>query len=256
MDNYYSVPALSASGINAFQKSPLHYWNESPFNPAKKISIETPAMVFGRICHKLALEYDSFDQEYTVLPSIDRRTKEGKIAHEAFILNSEGKTVVTQESYQEAITLARAMQKNSAVQQLLQKGEAELPLFWQNGIDCKAKLDYYRKGLILDYKTSIAADKKSFEKSLLNFGYHRQAAWYLDGVERCYGERPKGFIFIVQDKNLPEAIGVYAIEQSAIDIGRTENTTALAEITTRLDNNSWEAFPKEIQPIGLPAWYN
>lgn len=254
-DDYFDVPALSASGINAFMKSPLHFWIESPFNSKRITREQTPALMFGRVAHKLALEHEVFFDEYAVAPECDRRTKDGKEAYAAFAAQSAGKDVITAECYNDGLNLAQALKNNSAVRRLLGNGTPEKPLFWETDIPCKAKLDYYREGLIIDYKTSMSASPDDFAKSVANFGYHRQAAWYMKGIELVYGERPRGFVFIVQDKSLPDAIGIYAMDEEAIHIGELENDAAMREIGERLQNNNWGAFPEMIMTVSLPAYY-
>lgn len=260
MTDYYSIPALSASGINAFYKSPLHFWRESPFNPDRIVRAETPAMRFGKLCHALLLEEKAFEDNYAVLYSSfgkgsKKRSLEVQLELEGFQKENEGKTLITHEEFQQAQRLRDAAMRNNAVKALLGQGSAEKPLFWENGISCKAKLDYYRDGLILDYKTSTSASPRDFSKALVNFGYHRQAAWYMDGIERVLGERPRGFVFIVQEKDVPEAIGVYEIDGTALSFGQTENEEAIREISNRLDTGDWNAFPQSIELVGLPGWY-
>src|SRR6202012_2517429 len=129
-----------------------------------------------------------------------------------FIEESGGRAIIEKKIYNKATILADAVWNNDSVKKLVQLGEPEHPITWHNGvINCKAKLDYYRlknnsnqaSGLIIDYKSSLAADPCSFAKSILAYGYHRQDAMYTDGIEMTYGENPKGVIFIVQEKSLP-----------------------------------------------------
>lgn len=229
-DDYYSIPALSSSGINAFYKSPLHFWRESPFNPNRIVRQETPSMIFGSLCHALVLEPETIKPEKFT-------TKKEK------------------EAYAAAVIMRDALFRNSGVRKLLKEGSPEKPLYWENGISCKAKLDYYRNGLIVDYKTTTSVTPEDFAKSIVNFGYHRQAAWYMEGVEKITGERPVGFVFIVQEKELPDAIGIYSIEPEALEVGKEENEHAISVISERLITGKWSAFPETIKPMQLPAWY-
>lgn len=255
MDDYYSIPALSASGINAFYKSPLHFWRETPFNANRIQREETAAMLFGKVTHKIILEEQDFFKEFIISPEINKRTNLGKEEYEAFLKNNKGKTVIDPETYRKARELKEAFMKNAAVCDLLEGTIAEKSLFWDDDIRCKAKLDLYRNRLILDYKTTISASEEEFKKSLINYGYHRQAAWYMEGAEREYGERPKAFVFIVQEKDIPEAIGIYSISPQSIAIGEQENFHARKKIAERLKNADWRAYPEKMQEISLPEWY-
>lgn len=58
----------------------------------------TPAMYFGIALHAYVLEVNEFNRKVAVKPDgIDRRTKEGKIAYEEFLVESHGKTIITQD---------------------------------------------------------------------------------------------------------------------------------------------------------------
>lgn len=255
-DDYFKIPALSASGINAFYRSPLHYWKESPFNPDKVIREATPAMLLGKVAHKLILEYDTFSDEFAVAPKCDKRTTAGKAEFAAFESGAMGKTVVTEDVYFQAKSMHEALQRNSAVKQLLSKGESELPLMWNNGhIQCKGKMDRYREGLIIDYKTTEDASENGFSKSIAQWGYHRQDAWYMDGVEAVYRERPRGFVFIVQEKDLPDNIGIYSLIKQDRDLGALENESASVKIAQRLQTGNWKSYPEIITTVGLPPYY-
>lgn len=256
--NYHDIPALNASGINAFYKSPLHYWKQSTFNPERERNEPTPAMVMGSLAHCLILEPESFDKEFILAPEINRRTNEGKAQWLAFQGKAQGKLIVTPEQYNQAIDMRDAMFANKAVAKLLGNGCSEQPVTWHRngeGILCKAKLDYLRSGLLVDYKTTKDASLKGFSRSLANYGYYRQMAWYMEAAEVAYGERPRGAVLIVQDKSLPQAIGIYALKEDALELGAQECDVAHQEISKRLVTGKWEAYPEMIQEISLPFWF-
>lgn len=253
--DYFDIPALSASGINAFYKSPLHFWVESPFNPDRVKREETPAMLFGKVAHKLVLERDTFLDEFAISQKFDRRTTKGKEEAAQFEAENAGKVIIDFDMFDQANDMAEAVMRHQSARTLLFGGEAEKPIMWKNGINCKGKLDCWKQGLILDYKTVASAEPEDFKKSILNFGYHRQAAWYMDGVERVTGERPKGFVFIIQEKTLPDAVGVRALDEESLRKGHEENMRALEQITERLETGNWRAYPDRIETTSLPAWY-
>jgi len=256
--NYHDIPALNASGINAFYRSPLHYWVKSPFNPARERSEPTTAMVMGSLAHCLVLQPEAFESEFAVAPELDRRTKQGKIDWETFQSNASNKMIVTPSQYVDATKMRDAMFANKAVAKLLGNGCSEHPVRWNRdeyGIPCKAKLDYLRSGLLIDYKTTEDGSMKGFSRSLANYGYYRQMAWYMEAAEVAYGERPRGAVLIVQEKSLPEAIGIYSLDVESLELGAQECDFAYREITERLQSGEWGAYPEKIQEIRLPVWF-
>jgi len=78
-DRYLSEPAVSASSMKAYLRSPLHYRHqiETPSAP-------TPAQQLGTLIHAVVLEPFMARSTYAVAPNIDRRTKARKEAHAEF----------------------------------------------------------------------------------------------------------------------------------------------------------------------------
>lgn len=254
--DYFDIPALSASGINKFLlKSPLHFWEGCAFNPNRVQAEPTDEMCFGILCHAILFEPERLEEDFAVSPKFDRRTKVGKADSKQFEKLNDGKTIVSEEDYSKAHKMIEALRKNSAAFKLIGNGCPEMPIMWGNGLKRKAKLDYSREGLILDYKTATDADINSFERSVIKYGYHRQAAWYMEGVEATTGERPRGFVNIVQDKDTPGAVGIYSMPEDFIQQGHRENQWAARQIERRLENGDWKAFREEIVGMTMPTWY-
>lgn len=257
-DNYYDVPALSASGINDFiNKGALSFWKHSPLNPDREATPDTPAMKFGRLCHTLVLESHIVDSLYSLEPpDINRRTKAGREEYERFLASSQGKEVVTQKDFDLAKAMADALHADSKCQKLLGQGEPEKPLFWadETGLPCKAKVDYYREGLVIDYKTSNDILPEDFGRKMANLGYHRQAAFYMRAIEITHGTRPDGFVFIVQNKDIPADIHAFALDKESIECGDYEVAEAVLEIHRRIRENDWQP-PQQMESVSLPYWY-
>lgn len=63
------------------------------------------------------------------------------------------------------------------------KGQKEVPFEYDfKGWKCKMKADIvnWEDKVVTDFKTTRALDEIKFLKSVLDYGYDRQAAWYLD----------------------------------------------------------------------------
>lgn len=259
MTDYHSIKAINASGINKFIRSPLHYWRESPFNPGRIVNEPTPAMIFGKLVHCLVLTPESFEEEFALAPDINKRTNEGKAQWQQFQSENAGKTIITLEQWNQADALRNAVWMHPTVKGLLGNGQSEEPITWKReggDVECKAKLDYLRNGLIIDYKTTQDASLREFARSIASFGYHRQMAWYMEAAYKIQGGWPRGAILIAQEKEVPEAIAVYRLDESALTKGAVECDNAYKAMCERLVNGKWEAYPEGIQDIGLPNWYN
>lgn len=257
MTNYFDIPALSASGLNTYiNKGAEYYWASSPFNEGRKPQETTASMAFGSLCHLLLLEADKLLDVYAVLPECDRRTKEGKETYAIFLETAGNKIVITQAQLTEALNLVNALKQNDSVTKLLKSGFAEEEITWvEDNISCKAKLDYCRNGLIVDYKTSQDASRDGFAKSIATYGYHRQDVWYRRAYKAKYGKDALGCIFIVQDVNMPEIINIYSISEQARYYAEQEINFAVKEISERLITKNWKTSSGKIEAIDLPIWY-
>jgi hypothetical protein len=196
---------------------------------AAKIQQEdSPAFAFGRACHCYILEGDAeFLKHFCVAPVCDKRTKEGKAVFAEFQAANEGKDVVTADDMLKLVTMREAVYQHPAAAELLALGAAEQTAIWQDavtGIMCKCRPDWIPKDsrVIVDLKTTTDAGAVGFGRSVASYGYARQAALYLDGVNAATGGNYNGFLFIAVEKEAPHRVEVYELDEEFIDYGREE----------------------------------
>lgn len=255
--DYFNIKALSASQVNTYlNKSPYHFWKQTPYNEKAESFEPTASMKFGTLCHLLLLENDKFQDKYSVAPKCDRRTKEGKAIWDAFIAESAGKEVVSEDDFIKATNMMEALKGHQSALKLVSKGYSESEVYFDLfDMPYKAKLDYARDGLIIDYKTTQDASPEGFMRSVAQYGYHRQDYIYRQAYKAKNGKDAVGMIFIVQDVNEPEAIGIYNLDDITRETAEAEVRTATAQIKDRLAKGEWEFTSKLVQSISLPNWY-
>lgn len=254
MTDYYDIPALSASGINKWwSDSPYIYWKESPFNLEREKSEPTPAMLFGTLCHTFAFEPDKVGEQFVVRPECDRRTKEGKEIYASFEAEAAGRRIIGHEQYLQASRMRDHLYRHPVASKLIAGCKVEESFMWEDGLPRKAKLDAYKDGLILDYKTGANINWHDLDSYICKMGYYRQAAFYSEAFRQRHGASPDGFVFIFQDSDFPDIIACKAIEPEAIEVGLAECNEAAADIAERLKNNDWLP-PDRITGVTLPAW--
>ena len=219
---YNQHEGVRRSDLWKIRESPEKYlWAiEHPEEP-------TPALIFGAMVHKMLLEPLSFANEYAVAPNVDRRTKAGKEAWQAFTEQNSGKVIISADDFDQADAMVNRVMSHPIAQKLL-GGRAELPLFWTDEDTtelCKVRLDMLKQTddgevFVVDYKTAASAETNRFNSKLFEFGYHLQAYMYTEAVRRCYElkERPR-FIFIVQEKKPPYAVNCIEATEDVITAG-------------------------------------
>lgn len=249
---YHAIEALSASGGKKLRQSPMHYrlMRDTPNEP-------TPAMEFGTAVHAGVLEPESFAELVTLAPSVNRRTKDGKAEWQAFAALNVGRIIMAPEDYVRAQACIRAVHAHPAAAKLLDGGERELSLFWEDArykVPCKCRFDAINHGGGIDLKTTQDASPEGFARSIAAFQYHAQAAHYISGAEHALNESPRFFAFIAVESEPPHAVACYVLPAPAILAGQHLAAIALERYAEALASGKWKGYSDTIDSIQLPGW--
>jgi hypothetical protein len=248
---YHSAEGVSSSDLKTlFATCPAkwRYKKENP-EPAKD------AWNLGTAVHSLILEPEKTANDIAVMPKIDRRTKAGKTEYAEFIEQSNGKTVVTADQWNEAQFMAEAVLNNPQAREALSDGKAEQSVFSVDeltGLTTKARPDYWTGSLLIDVKTTRDASPRGFEKAAANLGYHIQAAYYLDVCEQH--RSAEDFLFICVESEAPYLTACYLADPFFIQRGREDYRLALNTLKHCFDNDEWPGYSPEIEYLSLPGW--
>ena len=259
--DYHRHSAVSKSHLDQVARSPLHYWARY-LDPNRIEPEPTAAMLVGSAVHTHVLELDQWDARYAMAPeSIDRRTKQGKAEWEVFTTAATGRTVLSRTDAELVMRMGHAVYSHPAAAMLLKQlpGKAETTHMWDDaatGLQCKCRPDWLTDdgSLIIDLKTTEDASPAGFRKSIANWRYHVQAAWYLNGIEQATGTRPDQFIFICVEKKAPFAVAVYAADAEMIQIGNEAAARDLDVLATCKAAGAWPGYSDQIETINLPGW--
>ena len=228
-DEYYGDWEYTTnSQLGYVKKSPAYYWMMR--NGAK---IDGPALRFGNLFHTLVLEPQEYAERFVIFNPEDRPDKlKGMTAkfNKAWKTRLEddckekGKLLMSLEDYELALRLRNKLESNQEIKSMLDASEKEVPKTWidfNTMSKCKGKCDMIIDGdVIVDIKTT-GTDIKDFRRKAYNYGYHRQAAFYLDG----FGA--KEFIFIVIETKAPHQIGIFRSTEDFLSRGRDEYISLL-----------------------------
>jgi len=265
-DLYHSIKAISKSGLDQISKSPAHYkaWLETPSEP-------TEAMLFGSWAHRLILEPELFAETCVVVPDSliegirnkdgtpsksPRSTAEYKARLEDWTKSQGGKRIIEADQYETLKGMAESWRKHPLYEGTHRGSAFEMGAFWKmDGLQCKARPDIiHQHGLILDLKTTDSAREPDFQRTISNFRYHVQAAWYLDGIARATGQKFDSFLFIAIEKKPPYAVAVYAATPSMIAKGRQTYMEDFETYRRCMEQGEWPSYSTDVRSIELPAW--
>jgi len=249
---YHAHPALSSSGIRQFKRSPAHYqaW-------LKDRQTDSDALRFGRLVHCLTLDVSAFDSEFIIKPEdVDFRTKAGK----EWRASVGERAVVDVEEMERARAISDAIHADRDAGPMLKDGEPEVSLFADcGGVEVKARPDFVPAEFgefgdaLIDIKTCADASEDEFSRSIAKYGYHIQAAHYLE-VARLCGLARKRFIFIAVEKVAPFAIGVYELDEAAMLVALAEHRRLVKRFRECMKNDAWPAYCGGLKKISLPKW--
>lgn len=221
--DYSALPGIRRSDLWRISQSPLHY-KYYVDNPQP----ETPALTFGRALHELILTPKSFNDNYTIAPAVDRRTKSGREKWEEFMATRNGRTIIAEDDYKTMLDMRREIYHHPIADMLLTNNDTstdhETAFVWTDsatGEECKIKVDALSqvdgKPVIVDYKTTESCADHMFERAARRYGYKLQVGMYTEGV--WYGKNDLeeyGFVFVAQEKKAPYAIRVYIATEDYI----------------------------------------
>jgi hypothetical protein len=251
---YHSFDAMSASRLRILDRSTSLHLAHSIANPS-----DSPALAIGRALHCKVLTPHLYLRDFVVAPAVDRRTKEGKATYESFVASVGNKTVLTADQAEEVSAMAAAIAANPDARMVVSdlNGSAEVSLFAEiAGVRAKSRFDRLvevnGERIIVDVKTTASsASKSEFERTIWNFGYGVQCAFYLEMARAC-GVPAQHFVFVVVEKTAPYATAVYRFSDEIADAFRPRMLELVAQYKAYLAEGprGYEG----VTEIGIPAW--
>lgn len=257
--DYHGSEFISHSKLETFRKRPLLF--KKRYIDKSLAPEGSSAFVIGSALHCAVLEPDEYPHRYVTRPDgMDRRTKAGKEAYEAFCAANDGKEVLDREDSEVVGRMANAVREHQIANQLLSRlGAAEVT--WRasqdgipSGIQCRTDFINEQDGYVVDVKTVDNLDGDQFARNVVNFGYHRQLGFYGHVLAKC-GLPDLRYYFVCVEKREPFGVQVYCAQQKLLEIGYRESMQDLAKMTTCFATDNWPNIPTDIVYLGLPEWY-
>lgn len=264
-DTYHRDPvppplggSLSASGsklLLAPNCPALFKWYRDNGRPTK------PAYELGHAAHRLALGAGAEIEE---IKADNWRTNAANLAADK--ARAAGRTPLLTKDYETVQAMAVALLKHPLAAALLaeQTGQPEQSMFWvdpDTGVWRRARFDWLpnRKAVrmvIVDYKTTLSSEPKSFEKSIVNFGYDIQDATYKAAARALDLDDDPALVFITQMKTPPYLVTVGELDPDAQAFGRARARRALEVYAECQSSGVWPAWtaPDEVAQFSLPRW--
>jgi exodeoxyribonuclease VIII len=259
--DYHSIDALSNSSLSVLygngKGDPAGF--HARFIAKTLRHEETDAMRLGSAVHMLALEPERFASEYFVTegpinPATKKPYGRGTIAYKDWLDSlaiEPNRKVIIEEDWCESLEIAKAFQSHpnivsimaSKTEKVFERGyEMQYLVEGQDPIRLKCKPDCVipSEGLIIDLKTTSDPHPDAWKWSAEEYGYHRQAAIYLQAMEAYYGKQFR-FLFGVVRSRAPYEVGVYELDDDSISRGWSQVESLIAEYAQRKREDNWRS---------------
>lgn len=257
-ETYHADPvpggSLSSTGARRVLACPAKFRHEQEYGQQHKRAFD-----FGSAAHKYLL---GTGPDIVDIDAEDYRTKAARAARDE--AHAHGQVPMLRHEREHVEAMAEQIRQHPIASAVLTPGSgglAELSLFWRHaaGQMCRARIDwlrqYPRRTVIVDYKTAANAEPRAIEKSVYDWGYHQQAAWYLDGAQaRDLADEYAAFLLVVQEKTPPYVVTVAEVAPTALMWGRVLNRKAIDIYQRCTETGEWPGYATDVVPADLPPW--
>jgi hypothetical protein len=256
-DYRHNIEGLTQSELSWMRKSPAH------FHRRAELQRETSAMQFGTIFHTAILERRRFLDSYVVEPEeieikgvlveVNRRVKAHREYLAGWRLERADKFIMSQKQYDCLVGMVTEIGRSRQAVEFIQHGEPEVVAQWDyRGRKCKGKADLWipespHGKVLVDFKKTQDASPSQFTRSIYNYAYDLQSAWYRRGFEA------DKVIIVAVEEQFPHAIGIYDM-----DVWLHRGDRLVDSLLDRLEEcereAEWPWYTKGIEMILPPTW--
>jgi len=216
---------------------------------------QTDNVLFGSLVHALCFSPKQVADEYIMAPYEDWRTKEAREWKQA--QTDAGKAVIKEADWQRAEDMKEAIMESEYIFGL-GACDYEVAAFGKIGDTViKGMVDIlpHKGEKLVDLKTTNSlGTEKDLARLVMSFGYHWQAAVYLDLVNGLTGQNRTEFEFLFVETSYPYETAVVGLSPDFIQKGREGYMNAVAKWQDAVSTRKF--LPSHPFPLVLdaPAW--
>ncbi|NIQ94516.1 MAG: hypothetical protein GWN87_10090 [Desulfuromonadales bacterium] len=176
--------------------------------------------------------------------------------------------LVDVEMHKKVVSMAGAIFTNETAHEFFVKnpGANELSFAWLDPateLMCKGRADRIGQigewPVVGDLKTARDASRREIEKAIEKFGYHIQAAHYLDGLQTIHpvpeGNPFRRYMLFVIESEPPYLCASYEIDDIALEEGLSQRRQYMNQYAECVETGYWPGYPAGVEYVSLPAWH-
>ena len=222
---------------------------------------ETNAKKYGSIIDCYILDRYRFSDKYAAAPKGYFNEKEGKdkpwnwnatICKEWRDIQ-QGKIIIKIEDLVACEKALDSICKDEIINNLINHSDKQVMItaVWQSDnlqIPLKTLIDLVPRRqsnfnqYLCDFKTCKNASPSQWSREVYRYGYHVQAAFYIDMYYAATGEARDGFVHILQESFAPYEVGRRLLSEEFIELGRQIYQEALKKYCECWRKNIWPGY--------------
>ena len=255
-EDYYSRRALSNSGMTELLRCPARF--KARLDEAEQGRADTQALLFGRLLHCIVLEPEALESRYRAKLH-NGNSKEGRA--EIAAAKADSVELVPEKTWHDAHNMAHALREHPVLKSAQDK-ESEVSVYWtelDGVVPCKARVDMLATipafgPVAIDIKTACDASPGELERSIIKYGYNRQAVWYLRGL-RAAGRDVRAFIFLAVEKEPPHIVTAFTVSEGAQALALEDIQHCVETFAGCMSSGMWPGYTTSpIVELDVPAW--
>lgn len=247
---YFSLPYWSNSGLKSYAVAPaLYRWGERE---------ATRSQALGTLWHTALLEPKQLENRYCVTDLL----RAGSKAWDAEVLAAAGRELVKRKELQECEDMvAEVMADPGPLADILNHPglKTEVVMIWRDkatGAWCKGKMDIFvaEHAIAADVKSCTDATESGFLRSVRDYRYHYQTAFYVRGC-RALGLEIADFPFFAIEKRAPYLYKPWYMPGYAVEHADRQISSLLSRAVEHAEKDEWPRYDTELQTIHYPpSW--
>ena len=246
--DYHAYQGISKSGLDLVARSPAHFLMQTERAPSRTLQL-------GTALHTAVLEPERFKAEYCLLTEVtDRRSSEYK---QAVKIHTSDNVLVAKEAAN-ILSIQETIRGQDEINELLTSCDLfELSAFIEiDGVLCRCRYDAFdSKNLVaVDLKTTQNSSPTEFSKSVFNYRYHVQDAFYSKIFKLITGRTLNAFKFLAVENDPPHCPMIYTLSDETRMIADSLMIADLKAYKEAESSSKWSGYEQTNEPLDLPSW--
>lgn len=228
--------------------SPLHYWDQSVYNPDRAEQKETESLLMGRAAHHLLFGEADFRKLFVIRPDIlnGKAWNGNRLDCKGWLKEAAEKklSVITADQLERIKRIAGRLAEEPLVKAGILNGLIEHSWLWKDsetGFWLKARPDATPNDSLdyADLKLTKGVSWTDLQYTIRDYGYYQQAGMVASACQALTGRMLNSFTLVFVESVRPHATAIVTLKENEIERGQRANRVALNKFAECWKNKRW-----------------